>query len=364
MVVNVEEKAMNFAIKAFDGKVRKAEPEKDSVLHSIDVANKLRKYGFDENVISAGYLHDVVEDTDYTLEDIEREFGKDIASLVKGATEQNRNLSWEERKLATIKRIKNLDLRHKAVVVCDKISNSEDLLYLFGRQGKEDFSSFKRGREKKLWYWEEAYKSLIYNEDENLPMFKELKKNIENIFYQNKISKEPRTIIKYKNLELNKLFNIVKTKDNLTNIYITGDSKLYVRKIKKIIKEIISNKKIISENKNINIIHELINIELLYQNQKLPSDEYIELLDTYLNYIRDNIDKIIFIETKNNNQYIKPLKKIINMLHNNNVNIEIIDISTKSTSEVITEICNNILTLAREKKLNDIKQLIRKKKIG
>ena len=212
--MDVKEKALNLAIKAFKGKVRKAEPEKDSVLHSIDVANKLKYYGFDDNVIAAGYLHDIVEDTNYTIEDIYILFGEDIASLVKGATEEDRTLSWEERKLGTINRIKNLDLRHKAVITCDKLSNSEDLLYLFGRTGKEDYSSFKRGRDKKLWYWEEVYKSLIHNQDENLPMFKDLRKNIDNIFYKKSITNNPKDKIKYKKLELNKLFNIIKENNN------------------------------------------------------------------------------------------------------------------------------------------------------
>ena len=188
MGVDVCKKAMEFAVSAFDGQVRKAEPEKDSVLHSIDVANKLRKYGFDNNVIAAGYLHDVVEDTNYNLDDINNLFGDDIASLVKGATEEDRSLSWEERKQGTIYRIRNLDLRHKAVIACDKISNSEDLLYLFGREGKEDYSAFSRGRDKKIWYWEEVYKSLVYNQNEDMPMFKELRRNIDYIFYNNYIS--------------------------------------------------------------------------------------------------------------------------------------------------------------------------------
>ena len=50
------------------------------------------------------------------------EFNDDIVSLVLGATEEDKSLSWEERKTITIDKVKYLDLRHKAVVCADKIS--------------------------------------------------------------------------------------------------------------------------------------------------------------------------------------------------------------------------------------------------
>lgn len=179
--MNIKQQAMQFAIIAHSGQVRKAEKEKPTAFHAIDVANLLEKYGFDDNVIAAGYLHDVIEDTDYTKEDILEKFGADICSLVLGASEADKTKSWEERKLGTINRVKTLDLRHKAIVACDKISNLEDLRYKFGRECKEDFSAFNRGKEKKLWYWQEVYKSLIQDEDINNPMFVKLKANLDNI---------------------------------------------------------------------------------------------------------------------------------------------------------------------------------------
>lgn len=180
--MNIEEKAKQFAICAHEGMVRKADPDKPYIVHPIDVAHKLKKHGFDENVIAAGYLHDVVEDTSYTLEIIEKEFGRDIASLVKGASEEDKSLSWEERKQATIDRVRNLDFRHKAIITADKISNLEDLTYLFGQKGKRDFSSFKRGEDLQKWYNTEVYQSLITNCDPNHPIFLELKKYLTQVF--------------------------------------------------------------------------------------------------------------------------------------------------------------------------------------
>ena len=77
--MDIKEKAKNFALKAHLGQVRKSEPDKPMILHPLNVGNILASYGYDDLVVAAGYLHDVVEDTSYTLENIEKEFGQDVA---------------------------------------------------------------------------------------------------------------------------------------------------------------------------------------------------------------------------------------------------------------------------------------------
>ena len=119
--MDIKEKAKLFAINAHYGQVRKNEKDKPMIIHPINVANILSEYDFDDNVIAAGYLHDVVEDTKYEDKDILKEFGEDILSLVMGDSEPDKKLSWEERKQYTIDEVKTLDIRHKAVVCADKI---------------------------------------------------------------------------------------------------------------------------------------------------------------------------------------------------------------------------------------------------
>lgn len=207
--MDVIEKARIFAVKAHYGQVRKSNPDKPMIIHPIDVANILEEYGFDENVISAGYLHDVVEDTEYTIDDIEKEFGLDIASLVVGDSEPDKCLSWEVRKQHTIDVIKGLDLRHKAIVCADKISNLEDMRILFEIKGEYDFSAFKRGFDSQKWYYTEVYNSLIYNSDENHPMFIRLKKLIDYVFNDKKDDNYLKEIIFKDNIdEYNKLNKI------------------------------------------------------------------------------------------------------------------------------------------------------------
>ena len=180
--MNLKEKAKLFAINAHNGQVRKNEPDKPMIIHPISVGMLLEEYGCDDSVVAAGYLHDVAEDTKYTIEDIKKEFGSIVANLVNGASEPDKTLSWEERKKHTIETTKELPLNNKLVICADKINNLEDLMIKFQKTGKRDFSLFKRGEEQQKWYYTNVYKSLIYNEDENLPLFKRLKNVLDIVF--------------------------------------------------------------------------------------------------------------------------------------------------------------------------------------
>lgn len=145
--IDIKEQAKLFAIKAHQGQVRKNEPDKPMIMHPISVGMLLEEYGYDNHVIAAGYLHDVIEDTKYTKEDLKKEFGEDITNLVITASEPDKSLSWEERKKHTIKETKTLSLRNKAVICADKINNLEDLYLKFEKSGKRDFSAFNKGEE-------------------------------------------------------------------------------------------------------------------------------------------------------------------------------------------------------------------------
>ena len=181
-IMDLKEKAKIFAINAHMGQIRKSEPDKPMIIHPISVGMLLEEYGYDEAVVAAGYLHDVVEDTKYTIEDIKKEFGDEVANLVMGASEPDKSLSWEERKAHTIEETKKLPLKNKLVICADKINNLEDLMLKFQKSGKRDFSAFKRGEEQQKWYYTSVYESLIYGEDENLPIFKRLKNVLDIVF--------------------------------------------------------------------------------------------------------------------------------------------------------------------------------------
>ncbi len=179
--MKISDKAKIFATLAHSGQIRKSEPDKPMIIHPIAVAQILASYGYDDEIIAAGYLHDVVEDTKYTIADIELNFGKRIASLVESASEPDKSLSWKERKLHTINEIKHKPLENKLIVTADKIHNMESLTVTLVKKGMDVFKSFNKGYIDQLWYQQNVYLSLIYNQDENTPIFLRLRKTLDEL---------------------------------------------------------------------------------------------------------------------------------------------------------------------------------------
>ncbi len=96
-----EQKAVKFSASAHQGQMRKGKSIA-YVSHPLTVGIILARMGCSEELVIAGILHDVIEDTDYEKEDIEREFGKKVADLVSGVSEENKKDSWVERKNKTL----------------------------------------------------------------------------------------------------------------------------------------------------------------------------------------------------------------------------------------------------------------------
>ena len=193
MSENIIEKALMYAVLAHSGQVRKGKPTEPAIVHPLAVAEILRQYGADDNVIAAAYLHDVPEDTNKTLEDIKNNFGEDIEHLVDVASELDKTKTWEQRKSEKIEKMRTKSLREKLIIIADKISNIEDLGRIFKEKGCVDFSAFKRGKDKQEWYYRSIYESLIYNEDKENPLFIRLENGINSVF--------GRTMEEYKDIE-------------------------------------------------------------------------------------------------------------------------------------------------------------------
>jgi guanosine-3',5'-bis(diphosphate) 3'-pyrophosphohydrolase len=167
-VFRLLQKALRYATKAHEGQFRKTKGI-PMITHPIRVAEILKDAGFSEEVIAAGYLHDTVEDTTVTIEDIEMEFGSKVASIVAGNTE-DKTKSWEERKQHTIDWIKEAPVR--ALIIADKWDNLQSMVHDFELMGESLWDSFNRGKEKQSWYFTNvANNSFTGLKEEEIPHF-------------------------------------------------------------------------------------------------------------------------------------------------------------------------------------------------
>lgn len=126
------DKAIIFAVNAHKGTERRGKgfPYIVHPLEAVEIVSTLTK---DQELLAAAALHDTVEDTDVTVEDIRREFGDRVAKIVEeesdkfieGLSEED---SWHIRKEAAIHRLKNASRDAKIVAMGDKLSNARAIL--------------------------------------------------------------------------------------------------------------------------------------------------------------------------------------------------------------------------------------------
>ena len=105
------------------------------IIHPLAVADILLDLGMDTDTICVGLLHDVVEDTEYTLDDIRKLFGQDVAMLVDGVTKLNKvpNFNKEEQQATNVRKIllaMSHDIRVMIIKLADRVHNMRTLQYL------------------------------------------------------------------------------------------------------------------------------------------------------------------------------------------------------------------------------------------
>ncbi|MCA9694515.1 MAG: HD domain-containing protein [Nannocystaceae bacterium] len=117
--------------------------------HCAGVAITLARHGFADDVVAAGALHDVLEDTSTTYEELAAEFGARIAELVRLVSEEDKSLPWEERKRQYLARFPTKPWEAQAITLADKLDNFRSILVCAARHG-DPWPMFKRGREAQL----------------------------------------------------------------------------------------------------------------------------------------------------------------------------------------------------------------------
>ncbi|NNE08656.1 MAG: bifunctional (p)ppGpp synthetase/guanosine-3',5'-bis(diphosphate) 3'-pyrophosphohydrolase [Gemmatimonadetes bacterium] len=130
------------------------------ISHPFSVAMILAKLDVPDEALIAAMLHDTVEDTDLTIEDVREQFGDAVADIVAACSEPIRELPWEKRKEGTIAKIKEAPLPVRWVVAADKLHNLRSIGREFQAVGDRVWNRFSRPRAKQEWYYRNVLRSL------------------------------------------------------------------------------------------------------------------------------------------------------------------------------------------------------------
>ena len=133
------DRAIVFAVRAHAGTERRGKGF-PYIVHPMEAVEIVATMTPDQELLAAAALHDTVEDTDVTVEQIREEFGERIASLVasesdtlpEGVSEED---SWHDRKQAAIDRLSHASHDAKIVALGDKLSNMRAIARDYAQQG-------------------------------------------------------------------------------------------------------------------------------------------------------------------------------------------------------------------------------------
>ncbi len=142
-------KALAFSAEKHTKQRRKDVDKTPYINHPISLANILAKrWVIDENVLCAAILHDTIEDTDTTVEELQEHFGEKIKSIVLEVTD-DKSLEKSVRKQKQVEHAASISHEAKLVKLADKIANITDII----NSPPEDWSSI---RKKEYFNWARA----------------------------------------------------------------------------------------------------------------------------------------------------------------------------------------------------------------
>lgn len=148
------------------GTSRRKGDGKPYLIHPIAVFRLLRKWGADEDTQIAGILHDVLEDAPehkkgkYRAK-IQKSFGEKVLETVEGVTEQDKSLSWKERKKLYLEHLQEASQGSLLVSCADLTHNLAAIVQAYKKQGEDVWKHFNASKEDKIWSIEQRTQILI-----------------------------------------------------------------------------------------------------------------------------------------------------------------------------------------------------------
>ena len=174
--------AIRFAVDKHTGQKRKG-TDYPYIVHPLEVLSILAAMNQDIDVLIAGVLHDVVEDTDTSLEEIKILFGDHVADLVAGHTD-DKDLPWQERKEKALAELREASYEVKALTLADKLSNLRAMARDYKAIGDKVWDKFTAPKEKQAWYYSAGIEALddMMNYPETRDAYWELNEMYKEVF--------------------------------------------------------------------------------------------------------------------------------------------------------------------------------------
>jgi (p)ppGpp synthase/HD superfamily hydrolase len=146
-------RALAMAEAAHAGQTRNGSGGMAYIHHPVAVAELLADQGFGEETVAAALLHDVVEDSEASVEDVEADFGEAVAGLVAALTEDASIEPFEARKDAHRRHVEEVGGDAAAIYAADKLSNIRVLRRALGKEGEAAGEEFEAPLEVKERVW-------------------------------------------------------------------------------------------------------------------------------------------------------------------------------------------------------------------
>ncbi len=205
-MMNLLEESIIYATVMYQGKVRKFK-NVPFILHPMEVAQILATITDDQEVISAGILHDILEETDGTLAEIEKRFGKRVAMLVASESEndypgEDRTATWKRRKEESLKVLKNSpDVGVQMLWLADKLANMRSLARIYSEHGEALWKMLHQSDPAEhCWYYRSVAEAVELQLNKT-GAFKELIKHI-NFIWPGTFDREKARYKKYREVSV------------------------------------------------------------------------------------------------------------------------------------------------------------------
>jgi len=155
------EQALAMALKAHQGQVRKGSGA-PYIMHPVEVGLILSQAGLSDEAVCAGFLHDILEDTDMDIGRVRDLLGDRVAALIEFMTEPEHDTRpWNQRKRHTIELASETRDREKLLLLlADKLANIRSIKRDQEGLGARIWDRFNTGKEQQKWYYESLGEAL------------------------------------------------------------------------------------------------------------------------------------------------------------------------------------------------------------